>query len=70
MLVPIRSAIMARTPLCGNCPPKHGLTSGDLHCNAPNVQETWEQGGQILVTTQCGPYPHTGDGVEVRRSIS
>ena len=40
---------------------------GDLHYNAPNVQETCEQGGQILVTTQYGPYPHTGDGVEVRR---
>ena len=24
-------------------------------------------GGQILVTTQYGPYPHTGDGVEVWR---
>ena len=40
---------------------------GDLHYNAPNVQETCEQGGQTLVTTQYGPYPHTGDGVEVRR---
>ena len=40
---------------------------GDLHYNAPNVQETCAQGGQILVTTQYGPYPHTGDGVEVRR---
>ena len=39
---------------------------GDLHYNAPNVQETCEQSGQILVTTQYGPYPHTGDGVEVR----
>jgi hypothetical protein len=40
---------------------------GDLHYNAPNVQETCDQAGRILVTTQYGPYPHTGDGVEVRR---
>ena len=40
---------------------------GDLHYNAPNVQESCDQTGRILVTTQYGPYPHTGDGVEVRR---
>jgi hypothetical protein len=40
---------------------------GDRHYNAPNVQEACEQAGPILVTTQYGPYPHTGDGVAVRR---
>jgi hypothetical protein len=40
---------------------------GDLHYNAPNVQECCEQTERILVATQYGPYPHTGDGVEVRR---
>jgi hypothetical protein len=40
---------------------------GDLHYNAPNVQECCEQTGRILVATQYGPYPHSGDGVEVRR---
>lgn len=40
---------------------------GDLHYNAPNVQAICEQAGQILVTTQYGPDPHSGDGVEVRR---
>ena len=40
---------------------------GDLHYNAPNVQETCDQTGRILVATQYGAYPHTGDGVEVRR---
>ena len=40
---------------------------GDLHYNAPNVQECCDQTGRILLTTQYGPYPHTGDGVEVRR---
>jgi hypothetical protein len=40
---------------------------GDLHYNAPNVQETCDQAGRILVTTQYGAYPHTDDGVTVRR---
>jgi hypothetical protein len=40
---------------------------GDLHYNAPNVREDWEQDGRVLITTQYGPYPHTGLGVEVRR---
>jgi hypothetical protein len=40
---------------------------GDLHYNAPNVQQACEQAGRILVTTHYGPYPHTDDGVEVRR---
>jgi len=43
------------------------LVLGDLHYNAPNVQETCDQMGRILVATQYGAYPHTGDGVEVRR---
>jgi hypothetical protein len=40
---------------------------GDLHYNAPNVQELCDQAARLLVATQYGPYPHTGDGVEVRR---
>jgi hypothetical protein len=40
---------------------------GDLHYNAPNVQEICDQTGRILVTSQYGRYPHTGDGVAVRR---
>jgi hypothetical protein len=40
---------------------------GDLHYNAPNVREECEKSQRILVTTQYGPYPHTDDGVEVRR---
>jgi hypothetical protein len=40
---------------------------GDLHYNAPNVREAWEQDERVLITTQYGPYPHTGLGVEVRR---
>jgi hypothetical protein len=40
---------------------------GDLHYNAPNVRQACEQTGRILVATQYGPYPHTDNGVEVRR---
>jgi len=40
---------------------------GDLHYNAPHVQEACREPERILVTTQRGRYPHTDDGVEVRR---
>lgn len=40
---------------------------GDRHYNAPNVREAWENAERILVASQYGRYPHTGDGVEVRR---
>jgi Transposase DDE domain len=40
---------------------------GDRHYNAPNVREAWENDERILVASQYGAYPHTGDGVEVRR---
>jgi hypothetical protein len=40
---------------------------GDLHYNAPNVQEECRKSQRILVTTQYGPYPHTDEGVGVRR---
>ncbi len=40
---------------------------GDRHYNAPNVQEACQSSGRILVASHYGPYPHTDDGVEVRR---
>jgi hypothetical protein len=40
---------------------------GDLHYNAPEVLETCQHKGRILVTTQYGSYPHTDDGAQVRR---
>jgi hypothetical protein len=40
---------------------------GDLHYNAPNVQDACDRAGRTLVTTRYGPYPHTDDGVDVRR---
>jgi Transposase DDE domain len=43
---------------------------GDIHYNAPNVREACLRSAQeerFLVTTKRGAYPHTDDGVEVRR---
>lgn len=40
---------------------------GDQHYNAPNVTEACLLRGIFPVTTQRGAYPHTDDGVEVRR---
>jgi hypothetical protein len=40
---------------------------GDIHYNAPDVLEACQFKGRKLVTTQYGPYPHTDDGVDVRR---
>ena len=53
--------------LIGELPPEAHFILGDLHYNAPNVQEVCQQTGRLLVTTHYGPYPHTDPGVEVRR---
>jgi len=57
----------AAPALIGEAPPEMRFLLGDLHYNAPNVQELCAQQGRILVTSQYGPYPHTDAGVEVRR---
>ena len=40
---------------------------GDKHYNDPKLRELCEEDERYLVTTQSGRYPHTDDGVEVRR---
>ena len=40
---------------------------GDRHYNTPELRQVCEQDDRLLVTTQYGRYPHTDDGVEVRR---
>ena len=40
---------------------------GDRHYNAPNVRAVCARDDRRLVASQYGAYPHTGDGVEVRR---
>jgi hypothetical protein len=44
---------------------RYGL--GDQHDNAPAIDAACTQAGQTMVATHRGPYPHTDDGVEVRR---
>jgi hypothetical protein len=40
---------------------------GDVHYNDPTLRGRWETGVRPLITTKRGAYPHTDDGVEVRR---
>lgn len=40
---------------------------GDLHYNDPELLRLCEAQGQLLITTKRGKYPHTDQGVEVRR---
>ena len=40
---------------------------GDKHYNDPELRGLCEEDERCLVTTQPGRYPHTDDGVEVRR---
>jgi hypothetical protein len=42
---------------------------GDRHYNAPEVWDACARAEQILVTSHYGRYPHTDDGVEVRRVL-
>src|SRR5215210_2693641 len=40
---------------------------GDVHYNAPNVRQACQSTQRFLVASKRGAYPHTDDGVEVRR---
>ncbi|GHP00231.1 hypothetical protein KSF_102780 [Reticulibacter mediterranei] len=42
---------------------------GDRHYNRDELQALCTQDGRLLVTTKYGRYPHTDDGVEVRRTF-
>jgi Transposase DDE domain len=57
----------AALALLTELPAEVRFVTGDLHYNAPNVRECCEQRDRILVATRRGPYPHTDEGVEVRR---
>ena len=48
-------------------PPQVRYVLGDVHYNDPELRQLCDDGGQILITTRRGPYPHTDGGVEVRR---
>jgi hypothetical protein len=53
--------------LIDELPQEARFVVGDIHYNAPNVQEACDRSDRLLVTPQYGPYPHTDAGVEVRR---
>jgi hypothetical protein len=40
---------------------------GDRHYNTPELRVLCEQDDRLLVASRYGRYPHTDDGVEVRR---
>ena len=40
---------------------------GDLHYNTPELRALCEQDDRLPVASRYGRYPHTDDGVEVRR---
>ncbi len=53
--------------LLGEVPAEVRFVLGDRHYNTPDLHECCEQADRLLVTTKYGRYPHTDDGVEVRR---
>ncbi len=53
--------------LLGEVPAEVRFVLGDLHYNVPELRSQCDQQDRLLVTTRYGRYPHTDDGVEVRR---
>src|SRR5215212_7319865 len=53
--------------LLAGLPAEVRFVLGDHQYNAPNVHAACGEAGRILVASQKGGYPHTDDGVEVRR---
>lgn len=67
-LTPANAADNTVAPLLiEQLPDEARFVLGDTHYNAPNVQEACARGERFLVASRGGPYPHTDDGVEVRR---
>src|SRR5215208_536361 len=68
-LTPANPADNAVAPhLIEELPEEVRFVLGDIHYNAPNVRQACQSPEErFLVTTKRGAYPHTDDGVEVRR---
>ncbi len=67
-LTPATTADNAPAPrLLDELPFEVGVVRGDTHYNDPVVRDHCAGAGRILVATRRGRYPHTDDGVEVRR---
>ncbi len=68
MLTPANVADSDPAPdLLREVPTEVRFVLGDLHYNTPELCSLCEQDDRLLVTTKYGRYPHTDDGVEVRR---
>lgn len=67
-LTPANRADNEEAPaLLGELPPDIHAVLGDVHYNDPELHHLCGSRGMLLVTTKRGKYPHTDDGVEVRR---
>ena len=68
MLTPANVADSDPAPeLLREVPAEVRFILGDRHYNTPELHEICARDDRLLVTTHYGRYPHTDDGVEVRR---
>ncbi len=69
-LTPANTADSEAAPqLLEDLPAEARFVLGDRHYNAPEVRAVCDRTDRVLVTSQYGRYPHTDDGVEVRRVL-
>jgi Transposase DDE domain len=67
-LTPANVADNEHAPLLlADLPQEVGAVLGDMHYNDPDLHTLVTGAGRLLITTKRGAYPHTDDGVEVRR---
>ncbi len=67
-LTPANTADNEQAPaLLAELPAEVKAILGDLHYNDPELMRLCESQGRLLITTKRGKYPHTDEGVEVRR---
>jgi hypothetical protein len=55
--------------LVPNLPPELRFLLGDQHYQDPDLDQLCAQHHCLVITPKGGPYPHTDDGVEVRRVL-
>jgi hypothetical protein len=68
LLTPANVADSEPAPaLLAEVPAEARFVLGDRHYNTPELREGCQLADRLLVATQYGHYPHTDDGVEVRR---
>jgi hypothetical protein len=67
-LTPANTADNEPAPrLLNELPPEARFVLGDTHYNDPAVRDRCTAADRVLVATRRGRYPHTDDGVDVRR---